>query len=53
MEITRQEAVDYLIHNPVGFAKMIGFSKLGDLHNRWIKDMISGEEDKTLQASRG
>lgn len=38
---------------PVDFARMLGFTKLGDIHNRWIVDMVRGQEDKTLQASRG
>ena len=32
---------------------MLGFTKLGSLHNEWIIDMIRGKEDATLQASRG
>ncbi len=51
--MTRQQAVDFLLTRPVDFAHMIGFTKLGDLHNGWIMDMVRGKEDKTLQASRG
>jgi len=51
--MTRQQAIDYLLNNPVGYARMLGFTKLGTLHNQWIKDMVRGKEDKTLQASRG
>lgn len=32
---------------------MIGFTRLSDLHNGWIADMVRGKQDKTLQASRG
>lgn len=32
---------------------MLGFTKLGSLHNDWIIEMLRGGEDKTLQASRG
>lgn len=32
---------------------MLGFTKLGDLHNDWIIEMVRGKDDKTLQASRG
>lgn len=32
---------------------MLGFTKLTELHNQWIKDMITSKKDKTLQASRG
>lgn len=51
--MTRTEAIDYLKNNPVGFAHMIGFKKLGPLHNDWIRKMLLGKEDYTLQASRG
>lgn len=51
--MTRQQAVDFLLSQPVGFAHMLGFTKLGKIHNDWIVDMVRGKEDKTLQASRG
>ena len=49
----RQQAIDYLLRNPAGYAGLLGFDKLGDLHNDWIIEMLRGKEDKTLQASRG
>lgn len=51
--MTRKQAVDFLLNNPVGYAKMLGFDKLGSLHNEWIKEMVRGKDDYTLQASRG
>lgn len=51
--MTRQQAIDFLLNRPSEYAKMLGFNKLGSLHNRWIIDMVRGQEDKTLQASRG
>lgn len=51
--MTRQQAIDYLKNKPVGFAHMLGFTKLGAIHNQWIIDMVRGKGDKTLQASRG
>ena len=42
-----------LIHKPVIFARAAGFTKLGDIHNDWIVDMVRGTDDKTLQAHRG
>lgn len=51
--MTRKQAVDFLIKKPVKFAHMLGFTKLGNLHNEWIVDMVKGKEDKTLEASRG
>ena len=51
--MTRQQAIDFLLNKPSEYAKMLGFTKLGYLHNVWIADMVRGKEDKTLQASRG
>lgn len=51
--MTRQQAITFLRDNPVGFAHLLGLTKLGDLHNRWIKEMVRGKDDHTLQASRG
>ena len=31
----------------------LGFTKLTMLHNEWIKDMVFGKEDETVQAHRG
>ena len=51
--MNRKQAVDFLLTRPADFARMLGFTKLGDIHNRWLIDMVRGKEDKTLQASRG
>ncbi len=51
--MTRQQAIDFLLNRPVEYAKMLGFTKLGSLHNKWIIDMVRGKDDKTLQSSRG
>ncbi len=51
--MTRQSAIEFLKKNPVKYAHMLGFDKLGELHNDWIKDMAFGKEDTTLQGSRG
>ena len=51
--MTRQQTVDFLLTRPADFARMLGFTKLGKLHNDWIRDMVRGVDDKTLQASRG
>lgn len=49
----RAQAVRWLINNPAKFGHLVGFGKLGDLHNEWIKEMIRGDGDSTLQAHRG
>lgn len=51
--MTRQQAVKFLLTRPTKFAHMLGFTKLGDIHNEWIIDMVKGKEDETLEASRG
>lgn len=51
--MTRTQAAELLIHNPIAFGHAVGFDKLGTLHNAWIQDMVRGSEDKTLQAHRG
>ena len=51
--MTRQEAINGLAKYPYIFGQFIGFTKLGKLHNNWIKDMTTAEQDKTLLAHRG
>lgn len=51
--MTRTEAIAFLRDNPIRFAKLLGFDKMGSLHNDWMKEMITGRNDYTLQASRG
>ncbi len=51
--MTREQAVRFLLERPVEFAHAVGFTKLEELHNDWIKDMVSGEDDSTLLAHRG
>lgn len=51
--MTRQQAIDFLLHTPDKYAHMLGFGKLGTIHRQWIIDMVRGQEDKTLQSSRG
>ena len=51
--MTRQQAVNFLITQPYKLGHMIGFTKLTELHNEWIIDMVCGDSDKTLQGHRG
>ena len=51
--MTRDQAIKFLITKPYKFGHMLGFTKLTEVHNKWIIDMIKGKGDKTLQASRG
>ena len=50
--MTREQAVKFLITKPARFGRLVGFTKLTDLHNAWILDMLKGEGDRTLQAHR-
>lgn len=49
----RQKAVEFLLDEPYKLGHMLGFTKLTELHNEWIRAMILGKEDETLQAHRG
>ena len=51
--MTRQQAVEFLLANPYKLGHLLGFTRLTELHNVWLKEMIRGNEDKTLQAHRG
>lgn len=51
--MNRQQALDFLLTRPSEYGKLLGFDKLGSLHNKWIIEMVRGTQDKTLQASRG
>ena len=50
--LSREQAISFLIDSPVKFAHMLGFTKLGDMHDDWIKLMVRGKEDQTLMAHR-
>lgn len=49
----RNEAVKFLLEKPYKFGKLLGFTKLTLLHNKWIRKMIKARGDHTLQAHRG
>ena len=49
----RKQAVDFLLDYPYRFGHSVGFTRLTELHNGWIREMLRGKEDKTLQAHRG
>ena len=50
---TRDDAISLLCTAPFEVGHLLGFDKLTELHNEWIKDMILGRNDKTLQSHRG
>lgn len=49
----RQDLIDLIYACPKDIAVKLGYDKLTDLHNKWIKDMVFGDGDHTLQAHRG
>jgi phage terminase large subunit-like protein len=51
--MNKKTLINKLINNPVEYAHILGFTKLTELHNEWIKDMIMGKEDESLEAHRG
>ena len=51
--MTREEAVRFLVRSPYKFGHMVGFTKLTEMHNTWMRKMISGQDDYTLQGHRG
>jgi predicted phage terminase large subunit-like protein len=51
--ITRKQAVRILKEIPYKFGHSVGFTLLTELHNKWIKEMVFGKGDSTLQAHRG
>ena len=52
IDITKEQALNFLMTEPYKFGHMLGFTKLTELHNRWIIDMLTGSDDRTLQAHR-
>lgn len=50
--MTRKEAVNFLIKYPDKFGHMIGFTKLTELHRGWMRKMLTGSGDYTLQGHR-
>lgn len=50
--MTKEQALQFLLNNPIKYGHMLGFDKLIGVHNDWIIDMVRGKDDKTLQASR-
>ncbi len=51
--MSKEDAIRLLRDEPVKFGQMLGFTKLTDLHNEWIIDMVRNTKDETLKAHRG
>lgn len=53
MNSEAQALIKALRDKPVKFARLVGFDKLTDLHNDWIRAMLLEKEDFTLLGHRG
>ena len=52
--MTRHEKARELLRNPVALGHALGYNDLTDeLHGEWMRKMLLGKEDMTLQAHRG
>lgn len=51
--MTRQKAIKLIKERPYKIGHAVGFTKLTEMHNNWIKLMLYSKEDTTLQAFRG
>ncbi len=47
------DAIQHLLENPEEIGREVGFRDLTPLHGRWIREIVFGAEDYTLQAHRG
>ena len=47
------EIIEYYVEHPEELGRQVGFKDLTPLHGEWIREMINGEGDYTLQAHRG
>lgn len=50
--LTKMQAISFLRDRPFEFGHLLGFTKLTQIHNRWIKEMAYGTKDHTLQGHR-
>ena len=49
----RQDLIDLIYLHPTEIARRLGYDKLTELHDAWIRAMVFGDDDETLQAHRG
>ena len=51
--ITPEDAVKEMLKHPEKIGVMVGFKDLTRLHGKWIREIVFGTKDYTLQAHRG
>ena len=47
------ELITHILKQPEELGRLVGFKDLTPMHGEWIREMINGEGDYTLQAHRG
>ena len=47
------EIIEFYVEHPEELGRQVGFKDLTPMHGEWIREMINGEGDYTLQAHRG
>lgn len=50
---SKEELVELAYEMPADIAVSLGYDKLTDLHNEWIRELVFGEDDITIQGHRG
>ena len=50
--MTREQVINFLKNKPYKFAHLLGFTRLTEFHNEWIKQMVCGKGDWSLACSR-
>ena len=51
--MTAQEKAAWFIARPVELCHQLGYRQMTEMHGNWIRKMVMGTEDMTLQAHRG
>ena len=51
--MTEQEKARWFIQHPVALCHELGYKQMNKMHGEWIRKMVCGKEDWTLQAHRG
>lgn len=51
--MTRHEFAKALLKDPLNLGRALGYSDLTPMHGEWMRKMLTGTEDMTLQAHRG
>ena len=53
MTSEQKSAIQLLMTRPQAVGVKVGFTKLTELHNKWMLKMLHSKQDETLQAHRG